>query len=38
VVIGEGITGLACAFRLQQLGIRALILLRKSFATLESEI
>jgi oxygen-dependent protoporphyrinogen oxidase len=26
VVIGAGITGLACAFRLQQLGIRALIL------------
>src|ERR1700719_3367083 len=26
VVIGSGITGLACAFRLQQLGIRALIL------------
>jgi protoporphyrinogen oxidase len=25
-VIGAGITGLACAFRLQQLGIRALIL------------
>src|SRR5580704_5109818 len=26
VVIGAGITGLTCAFRLQQLGIRALIL------------
>ena len=26
VVIGAGITGLACAFRLQQLGIRALVL------------
>jgi oxygen-dependent protoporphyrinogen oxidase len=26
VVIGAGVTGLACAFRLQQLGIRALIL------------
>jgi len=26
VVIGAGITGLACAFRLQKLGIRALIL------------
>jgi oxygen-dependent protoporphyrinogen oxidase len=26
VVIGAGITGLACAFRLQQLGIRTLIL------------
>jgi len=26
VVIGAGISGLACAFRLQQLGIRALIL------------
>jgi phytoene dehydrogenase-like protein len=26
VVIGAGITGLACAFRLRQLGIRPLVL------------